>query len=199
MSPTSRRPSFPLVALVVSGGHTFLVEMADHLTYRLLGQTVDDAAGEAFDKVGRLLGLPYPGGPAIMKAAAGAQQRDRVFPRAWLGESFDFSFSGLKTAARREVARELGTEVNAMAPMPSRCPRRRSPSWHTASRNPSSTCCRARRCARPRRVGARTIIVGGGVAANTRPARDESTTAPRAARHSRSSCRGLGCAPTTRR
>ena len=66
-------PEFPVVALVVSGGHTFLVEMTDTLTYRLLGQTVDDAAGEAFDKVGRLLGLPYPGGPAIMHAAAAAE------------------------------------------------------------------------------------------------------------------------------
>ena len=96
-------PVFPLVALVVSGGHTFLVEMRDHLTYRLLGSTVDDAAGEAFDKVGRLLGLGYPGGPAISRAAEGATGRDRVFPRAWLGDSFDFSFSGLKTAARRIV------------------------------------------------------------------------------------------------
>ena len=106
-------PEFPIVALVVSGGHTFLVEMADHLTYRLLGQTVDDAAGEAFDKVGRLLGLDYPGGPAIQKAAEGAIARDRVFPRAWLGESFDFSFSGLKTAARREVARTVTGDADA--------------------------------------------------------------------------------------
>ena len=98
-------PPFPLVALVVSGGHTFLAEMRDHLTYRLLGQTVDDAAGEAFDKVGRLLGLGYPGGPAISRAAEGAVARDRVFPRAWLGDSYDLSFSGLKTAARRIVAR----------------------------------------------------------------------------------------------
>ena len=101
-------PRFPLVALVVSGGHTFIVQMEEHLTYRLLGQTVDDAAGEAFDKVGRLLGLSYPGGPAIMKAAAGATTHDRRFPRAWMGESFDFSFSGLKTAARHEVAEALG-------------------------------------------------------------------------------------------
>jgi len=97
------QPVFPLVALVVSGGHTFLVAMADHLTYRLLGTTVDDAAGEAFDKVGRLLGLGYPGGPAIQRAAAGATRRDVTFPRAWLGDSYDFSFSGLKTAARRIV------------------------------------------------------------------------------------------------
>src|SRR5204862_226096 len=84
---------------LVSGGQTFLVEMTDHLTYRLLGQTIDDAAGEAFDKVGRLLGLGYPGGPAIMKSAADATSRDTVFPRAWLGDTYDFSFSGLKTAA----------------------------------------------------------------------------------------------------
>ena len=96
------------MALIVSGGHTFLVEMRDHLEYRLLGETVDDAAGEAFDKVGRLLGLPYPGGPAIMKAAAAATRKDTVFPRAWLGDSFDFSFSGLKTAARRTIARRDG-------------------------------------------------------------------------------------------
>jgi tRNA N6-adenosine threonylcarbamoyltransferase len=104
--PERPEPEFPLVALVVSGGHTFVVEMPDHLTYRLLGQTVDDAAGEAFDKVGRLLGLPYPGGPSIMKAATAATQHDRQFPRAWLGDSFDFSFSGLKTAARRAVEAE---------------------------------------------------------------------------------------------
>src|SRR3954470_17765881 len=82
-------PRFPAIALVVSGGHTFLAEMRDHLTYRLLGETVDDAAGEAFDKVGRLLGLGYPGGPAIQRAAEGATGRDRVFPRAWLGDSYD--------------------------------------------------------------------------------------------------------------
>jgi len=99
----TEEPVFPLVALIVSGGHTFLVEMADHLTYRLLGQTVDDAAGEAFDKVGRLLGLPYPGGPAISRAADAATRHDAAFPRAWLGDTYDFSFSGLKTAARRTI------------------------------------------------------------------------------------------------
>ena len=72
-------PVFPLVTMVVSGGHTFLAEMRDHLTYRLLGTTLDDAAGEAFDKVGRLLGLGYPGGPAIGRAAESATRHDRVF------------------------------------------------------------------------------------------------------------------------
>ena len=104
-------PPFPLVALVVSGGHTFLVEMRDHLTYRLLGQTVDDAAGEAFDKVGRLLGPRLSGWPGDLAGRGGvAVARDRVFPRAWLGDSYDFSFSGLKTAARRIIAQARADE-----------------------------------------------------------------------------------------
>ena len=115
-------PPFPLVGLVVSGGHTFLVEMRDHLTYRLLGTTVDDAAGEAFDKVGRLLGLGYPGGPAISAAATRATAHDRVFPRAWMGDSYDFSFSGLKTAAQRiigEARAEAGIAADdPAAPLP---------------------------------------------------------------------------------
>jgi N6-L-threonylcarbamoyladenine synthase len=159
-------PDFPLVALVVSGGHTFLVEMTDHLQYRLLGQTVDDAAGEAFDKVGRLLGLPYPGGPAIMKAAAGAQHRDRVFPRAWLGETFDFSFSGLKTAARREVAHELGVPVEAMGSdgqdLPSPVVAELAYGFQESVVHVLST--KTLRAAED--LGARTIVVGGGVAAN---------------------------------
>jgi N6-L-threonylcarbamoyladenine synthase len=159
-------PEFPVVALVVSGGHTFLVEMKDALSYRLLGQTVDDAAGEAFDKVGRLLGLPYPGGPAIMKAAAGAAQRDRVFPRAWLGDSFDFSFSGLKTAARREVARELGTDVSAMSsdaqPLPENAVFELAYGFQESVVDVLST--KTLRAAEE--IGARTIVVGGGVAAN---------------------------------
>ncbi len=100
--PKPPEPPFPLLCLVVSGGHTQLVLMADHGRYRLLGQTVDDAAGEAFDKVGRLLGLPYPGGPAISAAAEGAVPATR-FPLARPRGRFDFSFSGLKTAVLREV------------------------------------------------------------------------------------------------
>lgn len=95
-------PPFPLLCLVVSGGHTQLVLMSDHGHYRLLGQTVDDAAGEAFDKVGRLLGLPYPGGPAISAAAEGAAPSTRL-PLARPQGRYDFSFSGLKTAVLREV------------------------------------------------------------------------------------------------
>ncbi len=159
-------PEFPLVALVVSGGHTFIVEMGDHISYRLLGQTVDDAAGEAFDKVGRLLGLSYPGGPAIMRAAADARAHDRRFPRAWMGESYDFSFSGLKTAARHAVGEALGlspqardldgaglseTDVAELA-------------WAFQESVVDVLSTKVLRAARE--LGARTIILGGGVAAN---------------------------------
>ncbi len=98
-------PRFPLVALVVSGGHTELVLMRDHGDIERLGGTRDDAAGEAFDKVARILGLGYPGGPAIEKAAHQGGSRIRL-PRAWLRGSDDFSFSGLKTATLRLVERQ---------------------------------------------------------------------------------------------
>ncbi|MBI5840820.1 MAG: tRNA (adenosine(37)-N6)-threonylcarbamoyltransferase complex transferase subunit TsaD [Chloroflexi bacterium] len=99
-------PQFPLMALLVSGGHTELNLMTDHLTYKRLGSTLDDAAGEAFDKVARLLGLPYPGGPSIQKAAEEGDPTRFNFPRAWLDGTSNFSFSGLKTAVLYEV-REL--------------------------------------------------------------------------------------------
>ncbi len=96
-------PEFPLLALIVSGGHTELVLMEKHLKYRRLGGTLDDAAGEAFDKVARLLELGYPGGPAIQKAAEGGDPSAFQLPRAWLEGSYDFSFSGLKTAVLHQV------------------------------------------------------------------------------------------------
>jgi len=99
-------PQFPLMALLVSGGHTELNLMTDHLTYQRLGSTLDDAAGEAFDKVARLLGLGYPGGPAIQTAAEEGNPTRFNFPRAWLEGTYNFSFSGLKTAVLYEV-REL--------------------------------------------------------------------------------------------
>jgi tRNA N6-adenosine threonylcarbamoyltransferase len=160
-------PAFPAVALVVSGGHTFIVEMTGHLRYRLLGQTLDDAAGEAFDKVGRLLGLPYPGGPAIMAAAAGATSHDRRFPRAWLGETYDFSFSGLKTAARRAVGEALGRSADdrgldgaelSMADVAELA-------WAFQDSVVEVLATKTLRAAAD--VGARSVILGGGVAANS--------------------------------
>ncbi len=96
-------PQFPLLALLVSGGHTEINLMESHLTYKRLGATLDDAAGEAFDKVARLIGLGYPGGPAIQKAAEEGNPSRFNFPRAWLEGRWDFSFSGLKTAILQTV------------------------------------------------------------------------------------------------
>ncbi len=102
-SKPTPEPKFPLVALLVSGGHTELVLMRDHLQYQMLGGTSDDAAGEAFDKVARLLELAYPGGPSIQKAAMQGNPRAFNFPKARLSEPWNFSFSGLKTAVLRTV------------------------------------------------------------------------------------------------
>ena len=109
-------PTFPLVALIVSGGHTDLVLSDGHGQYRRLGRTRDDAAGEAFDKVARLLGLGFPGGPAIEREAASGDPKRFNFPRAWLEpDSWDFSFSGLKTAVRHQV-RDLGIDPDNASP-----------------------------------------------------------------------------------
>lgn len=98
--------TFPAIALIVSGGHTDLVLMKKHGSMTWLGGTRDDAAGEAFDKIGRLLGLPYPGGPAIENAAKEGNPKAYHFPRPlWNSDDFDFSFSGLKTAVYREVSK----------------------------------------------------------------------------------------------
>nr|WP_307345476.1 tRNA (adenosine(37)-N6)-threonylcarbamoyltransferase complex transferase subunit TsaD [Metabacillus malikii] len=104
---------FPLLALVVSGGHTELVYMKEHASFEVIGETLDDAAGEAYDKVARTLGLPYPGGPHIDKLAHEGQPSIDL-PRAWLGEgSFDFSFSGLKSAVINTLhnAKQKGIEL----------------------------------------------------------------------------------------
>ena len=100
-------PPLPALALLVSGGHTELVLMRDHRDIQPLGRTRDDAAGEALDKAARLLGLGYPGGPAIEKAARQGEARFPL-PRAWIKGSYDFSFSGLKTALRRMVEEMAG-------------------------------------------------------------------------------------------
>ncbi len=107
-------PELPAVVLIVSGGHSELVLAEAHGRYRLLGRTRDDAAGEAFDKAARVLGLGFPGGPAIERSAREAGPKPPRLPRAWLGESNDFSFSGLKTAVSR-VAAESNAPVADIA------------------------------------------------------------------------------------
>ena len=104
------QPRFPLLALIVSGGHTQLVLFRGHGDYQLLGQTQDDAVGEAFDKVAKILGLPYPGGPSIARAAESGNPDKYHLPKAKLDNPYNFSFSGLKTAVLRAVQREVGKD-----------------------------------------------------------------------------------------
>lgn len=106
----SRQPSFPMLALIVSGGHTQLVLFHDHGDYKLLGQTQDDAVGEAFDKVAKIIGLPYPGGPSIATAALDGDSKKYRFPKSRMASPYDFSFSGLKTAVLRAAQAEVGKD-----------------------------------------------------------------------------------------
>jgi N6-L-threonylcarbamoyladenine synthase len=144
--------SLPLVVLLVSGGHTMLVLMEGHGRYRLLGQTLDDAAGEAFDKVARFLGLGYPGGPAIDRAAMDGDPEAIRFPRAMLDHGLDFSFSGLKTAVVNHVRAHPDVSTADVAA-----------SFQAAVVD--VLVAKARRAARD--VGAPALALGGGVAANS--------------------------------
>ena len=103
-------PEFPILSLIVSGGHSQLVLFKSHTDFAIIGQTQDDAIGEAFDKVAKILGLPYPGGPSIAKAAENGNPLAYDLPKAKLANKYDFSFSGLKTAVLRAVQREIGVD-----------------------------------------------------------------------------------------
>jgi N6-L-threonylcarbamoyladenine synthase len=143
---------FPLVVLLVSGGHTMLIEMQDHGRYRLLGQTIDDAAGEAFDKVARFLGLGYPGGPAIDREATHGDAGAIRFPRAMWHDGLDFSFSGLKTSVVNHVRKHPDVSAADVAA-----------SFQEAVVDVLVH--KARLAAQ--QVGARGLVLGGGVAANS--------------------------------
>ena len=143
----------PLVVLLVSGGHTSLIVMEDHLRYRVLGSTVDDAAGEAFDKVARHLGLGYPGGPIIDRLSVDGDPAAIHFPRAMARDGWDFSFSGVKTAVVNHVRKNPDTTIPDLAA-----------SFQEAVVDVLID--KARRAARE--VGAKGLCLGGGVAANSR-------------------------------
>ena len=108
-------PQFPLICLIVSGGHSDLILMSDHLSYVRLGGTRDDAAGEAFDKVARMLKLGYPGGPSIERAAKLGDASVTILPRAWIPDTLDFSFSGLKSAVARLIQTNAVLNANDVA------------------------------------------------------------------------------------
>ena len=144
----------PLVVLLVSGGHTLVVLMEGHGQYRVLGSTIDDAAGEAFDKVARYLGLGYPGGPAIDRLAGAGDAEAIRFPRPMLGDgTYDFSFSGLKTAVVNHVRNQPEVETADVAA-----------SFQEAVVDVLVT----KTIAAAREVGAKGLCLGGGVAANSR-------------------------------
>ncbi|MBK5287073.1 MAG: tRNA (adenosine(37)-N6)-threonylcarbamoyltransferase complex transferase subunit TsaD [Acidimicrobiia bacterium] len=142
----------PLAVLLVSGGHTMLVAVRGDADYEVLGHTVDDAAGEAFDKVARLLGLGYPGGPAIDRLATEGDPTAIRFPRPMQGDGLDFSFSGLKTAVLHHVRRDPEYTVADVAA-----------SFQAAAVDVLVSKLDAAATA----IGARTLVIGGGVAANS--------------------------------
>jgi N6-L-threonylcarbamoyladenine synthase len=153
--PPTLEPEFPLMALLVSGGHTELDLMTGHLDYQRLGATLDDASGEAFDKTARVLGLPYPGGPSIQAAATEGNPEAFKFPRAWLEGTWDFSFSGLKTAVLREVQRlAVGGRLLPVADL--------AASFQAAVVDVLFN----KTISAAREFGVKEIILGGGVSAN---------------------------------
>ena len=155
---------FPAIALVVSGGHTALYLCPEEGAYHLLARTRDDAAGEAFDKVAKLLGLGYPGGPVIERLARGADEAAHAFPHAQMKDrSLDFSFSGLKTAVRRRVEKD-GLEP---APVGAEVPRAVRDLVASFQRSVVRVLVR-RTVAFCRREAVRTVLVTGGVACNER-------------------------------
>jgi N6-L-threonylcarbamoyladenine synthase len=168
-------PTFPLLCLIVSGGHSELILMRDHLTYERLGGTLDDAAGEAFDKVARLLGLAYPGGPAIQSAAVNGDPQAFKFPRAWLEGTWDFSFSGLKTAVLREVRqRQPDIKAAVEAPRPGLPIADLAASFQAAVVDVLV----GKTLAAAKETQAKEILIAGGVSAN-RPLREAFQTRAR--------------------
>jgi N6-L-threonylcarbamoyladenine synthase len=171
---------FPALALVVSGGHTHLFEVREGFVYRLLGKTRDDAAGEAFDKVAKLLGFGYPGGPVIDRLAPHGNPRAVPFTFAKMkGNALDFSFSGLKTAVLRWVqARDMAAEIAARRALPRENPAPSIEQWLAvtpqATRDLLASFQHAvitellvRAQASAEQIDARGIIVSGGVACNS--------------------------------
>lgn len=159
------REVFPAIGLVVSGGHTNLYDSRSAVDLELVGSTIDDAAGEAFDKVAKILGLSYPGGPAIDRAAAQGDRQAFAFPRAFLKDErrLDFSFSGLKTAVLYEVQGTPGARSEA-APLTPQRTADLAASFREAVVDVLVAKCRQAL----RKHGRNRLLVGGGVAANER-------------------------------
>ena len=177
-------PCFPSVCLIVSGGHTELVLVRGHLDYEVLGRTLDDAAGEVFDKVARLMGLGYPGGPAIQQAAEVGNPTTFNLPRARLRGTFDFSFSGLKTAVLRIVQRYTDKVQSPADTAILQLPLRSLPVANLAASFQMAVVdiLVEKTCAAAARFEAAEILIAGGVSANTVLRREMITRADRPVR-----------------
>lgn len=156
---------FPCVGLIVSGGHTSLYRCRGPLDFELLGATIDDAAGEAFDKVAAMLGLPYPGGPAISRAAAEGNPKAYDFPRSFLRDDdrLDFSFSGLKTAVRYTIAGPGKPDLSGIKLTP-----KQIADLAASFQEAVVDCLVGKAFLALKKTGFRTLCCGGGVAANGR-------------------------------
>lgn len=174
-------PRFPLLALIVSGGHTQLTLFLDHLDYQMLGQTKDDAAGEAFDKVAKLLGLPYPGGPALSRAAENGDPAAFPLPSAWLKPGYDFSFSGLKTAALRTAQQLIGGDYTTPSTgLAAQLTDQQVADLAASFEQAAVTSLAAATLAAARQYQPTSVVIAGGVAANQRlrQALPEASSAP---------------------
>ena len=159
-------PGFPLACLIASGGHTDLVLMEGHGSYKLLGRTRDDAAGEAFDKAARILGLGFPGGPEIQRVSEGALGQERL-PRAWMRGTLDFSFSGVKTALLH-MAQARGVYPEVLEGMGESELNRLVREMAGAFQESLVDVMSAKLLEAAEKYGAKGLVLGGGVAANAR-------------------------------
>ena len=172
-------PQYPLLALSVSGGHSHLILFESPLEYRLLGATRDDAAGEAFDKVAKMLGLPYPGGPSVAKAAESGNEHAYELPTAKLSNLLDFSFSGLKTAVLRVLQETVGADFRLSS---TELPARLSPAQISdMAASFQRTVCETladHLLLAYNQYQPESVVIAGGVAANTRLRAEVATKLP---------------------
>ena len=172
-------PQFPMVSLSVSGGHSHLMYFDSPLEYRLLGATRDDAAGEAFDKVAKMMGLPYPGGPSVGRAALEGNENRYKLPVARMGDTYDFSFSGLKTAVLRTLQAEVGGDFRTpSSELPSRLTQ---PQKNDMAASFQRTVCEtlvANLLKAQREYNPKSVVIAGGVAANSRLREEVSRVIP---------------------
>ena len=161
-------PEFPFLALIVSGGHSQIVLFRDHGDYTLLGQTADDAVGEAFDKVAKIIGLPYPGGPAISKAAESGDPYRYHLPKAHMQGKYDFSFSGVKTALLRAVQDAVGVDHTfPSTQLAAKLTQQQVSDFAASFQFTAVDTLVEKLVAATREYAPKSVVIAGGVAANT--------------------------------